>query len=138
MSKSTPDHHDADLVLKIYDMRREPVMRESRDAINKDFWPRNEAEALAVTQPEHPLNRQYRQTSSYWEMVFGMAKHGIVHADYLCENGGDQPAGAAERRVDRELVRRRQGGDGDVPRAHPEAPRRQVAGPRALSAARAA
>ena len=89
MSRSAPDHHDADLVLKIYDLRREGVMRESRDAINRDFWPRTEAEALAVTQPDHPLNRQYRQTSSYWEMVYGMAKHGIVHADYLCENNGE-------------------------------------------------
>jgi hypothetical protein len=42
MSKTAPDHHDAELVLKVYDLRREPVMRESRDAINRDFWPRNE------------------------------------------------------------------------------------------------
>ena len=88
MSK-TPDHHDAELVLKVYDLRREPVMRESRDAINKDYWPRNEAEALAILAPDHPLNRAYRQTSTYWEMVYGMAKHGIVHADYLMESSGE-------------------------------------------------
>jgi hypothetical protein len=89
MSKSVPDFHDADLVLKVYDLRREAVMRESRDAINRDFWPRNEQEALAVLAPEHPLNRAWRQTSTYWEMVYGLCRNGIVHTDYLLESNGE-------------------------------------------------
>ena len=89
MSKQAPDHHDAELVLKIYDLRREGVMRESRDAVNRDFWPRNETEALAILQPEHPLNRAYRQTSTYWEMVYGMARHGVVHVEFLLESNGE-------------------------------------------------
>ncbi|MEO6595125.1 MAG: hypothetical protein ABIP94_10275 [Planctomycetota bacterium] len=89
MSKQAPDHHDAELVLQIYDLRREPVMRESRDAINRDFWPKNEAEALAILQPDHPLNRAYRQTGTYWEMVYGMAKHGVVNAEFLLESNGE-------------------------------------------------
>jgi hypothetical protein len=86
MSKQTPDYHDADLVLRLYEMRRESVMRESRAAINGQFWPKSWEEVLAVTKSDHPLNAPFRQTSSYWEMVFGMARHGIVHADYLAEN----------------------------------------------------
>ena len=89
MSKQAPDHHDAELVLKVYDMRREAVLRESRDAINRDFWPRNEAEAVAILQPEHPLNRQYRQVSTYWEMVYGLCKHGIVHTEFLLDSNGE-------------------------------------------------
>jgi hypothetical protein len=89
MSKHAPDHHDADLVLRLYDLRREPVMRESRDAINADFWPKDAAEATAVLAPDHALNRAYRQVSTYWEMAYGMARHGIVHADYLLENTGE-------------------------------------------------
>lgn len=89
MSKHAPDHHDADLVLRLYDLRREPVMRESRDAINAKYWPKDAAEAKAVLAADHPLNRAYRQTSTYWEMVYGMAKHGIVHNDYLLENTGE-------------------------------------------------
>ncbi len=89
MSKQAPDHHDAELVLKVYDLRREPVMRESRDTINRDFWPRNEAEAVAILQPEHPLNRAYRQVSTYWEMVYGLCKHGIVNTEYLLDSNGE-------------------------------------------------
>ncbi len=89
MLKEAPDHHDADLVLKLYDLRREAVMRESRNAINGKFWPRNVDEAVAVTALDHPLNVAFRQTSNYWEMVFGMARHGIVHPDFLVENNGE-------------------------------------------------
>ena len=89
MSKHAPDHHDAEIVLKFYDLRREPVMRESRDAINQEFHPKSAEEAIAVLAPDHPLNRAYRQVSTYWEMVYGMAKHGIVNTDYLLENTGE-------------------------------------------------
>ena len=30
MSESQPTHHDAEIILKLYDLRREPVMREAR------------------------------------------------------------------------------------------------------------
>ena len=89
MSKDAPDHHDAHLVIKLYDLRREPVMRESRDALNAEYWPKNADEAVAVLSPDHPMNRAYRQVSTYWEMVYGMAKNGIVHTDYLLENTGE-------------------------------------------------
>ena len=89
MLKEAPDHHDADLVIKLYDLRREPVMRESRNIMNREFWPRSPEDLLAVLKAEHPLNRPYRQTTTYWEMVYGMARHGIVHADFLAENSGE-------------------------------------------------
>ncbi|HEX6433888.1 MAG TPA: hypothetical protein VFZ87_06585 [Gemmatimonadales bacterium] len=89
MLKEAPDHHDADLVLKLYDLRREPVMREARQTINSQFWPRNAEEAIAVTTSEHPLNVPFRQTAGYWEMVYSMARHGIIHPDFLVENNGE-------------------------------------------------
>jgi hypothetical protein len=87
--KEAPDHHDAELILKLYDLRRESVMRESRNTINAKYWPRNADEALAVTATDHPLNTAYRQTSGYWEMVYGIARHGIVPADFLVENNAE-------------------------------------------------
>jgi hypothetical protein len=89
LPKDLPDHHDAELIIKLYELRREPEMRASRAAINKDYWPRTEAEAVAVLKADHPLNAAFRQTATYWEMVFGMARHGIVHGDYLAENSAE-------------------------------------------------
>lgn len=89
MHKEHPDHLDADLILKIYDLRRESVMRESRAAVLRDFWPRTVEDALDVLRPDHPLNRAYRQMTGYWEMVYSMARHGVVHPEFLVENNGE-------------------------------------------------
>lgn len=89
LQKDMPDHHDADLILKLYELRREPVMRESRSAINRQFWPARAEDALAILKNEHPLNAAFRQVSGYWEMAYGMARHGIVHAEYLVENNSE-------------------------------------------------
>jgi hypothetical protein len=89
MPKTTPDHHDAELLIKVYDLRREGVMRESRRAILRDFWPKTWADVEAVLKAEHPLNAAYRQTGTYWEMVYSMVRHGIVHPEFWLENNGE-------------------------------------------------
>jgi hypothetical protein len=89
LEKETPDHLDADLLLKLYDLRREEVMRASRDAIREQFWPKGADDAVAITKAKHPLNAAYRQVSTYWEMAYGMARHGIIHADYMVEFCGE-------------------------------------------------
>ena len=87
--KEKPDHHDAELVLRVYETRREPVMREARKDIVAKFWPRSFEDVAAIAKGDHPLNAAWRQTSSYWEMVYGMAKHGIVNGDYFMESNGE-------------------------------------------------
>jgi hypothetical protein len=65
MSREFPDHHDAELVLKLYELRREAVMRQSRDALNAQFHPKTFDEFAAVTKSDHPLNPAYRQVGTY-------------------------------------------------------------------------
>lgn len=87
-SKSKPDHHDADLALRLYDLRRETVMRQSRDLMAK-FLPRSFEEIAAVLAPDHPHNAAWRQVTSYFEMAWNMARHGIANPDFLAENTGE-------------------------------------------------
>jgi len=89
LTKDFPDHHDADLVLKLYELRRESVMRESRNQLNAKFLPTSFDDVLAITKSDHPLNAAYRQCSSYWEMTYAMARHGVVHADFMLESTGE-------------------------------------------------
>lgn len=88
MAKKKPDHRDAELILKLYELRREEVMRASRSAIVQ-WQPRSYEDVVAITQPTHPNNAAWRQVSSYWEMAYGFARHGIVNAELLAENGGE-------------------------------------------------
>ncbi len=89
VTKDYPDHHDAELVMKLYELRRETVMRESRGLINGKYLPRDADEATAVLKSDHPMNAAFRQVVTYWEMVYGMAKWGVVHADFLIEGASE-------------------------------------------------
>jgi len=47
MSESQPPHFDADLILQLYDLRREPVMREARAFLAR-FAPQSLDDILKV------------------------------------------------------------------------------------------
>ena len=89
MMKDAPTTWTRDLILKLYDLRREESLRAAREKLTSEFWPKNAKEAVAIVAHEHPLNRTYRQVSTYWEMVYRMARHGIIHGDFLVENNGE-------------------------------------------------
>jgi hypothetical protein len=86
--KDYPDHHDAELVLKLYELRREAVLREARKAMNA-WLPRTVDDFMQILKPDHPDNAAFRQVSGYWDMAFGMARHGVIHAEFLAENSGE-------------------------------------------------
>ncbi|NUQ11100.1 MAG: hypothetical protein HUU26_02065 [Gemmatimonadaceae bacterium] len=88
LPKEYPDHYDATLILQLYDLRRESVMREARAAITR-FRPATAEEAVAVLKHDHPLNTALRQVVGYWEMVYGMMKWGILHAEFALESTGE-------------------------------------------------
>jgi hypothetical protein len=85
--KATPA--DAELILKLYDLRREAVMRQSRADIGGKFAPKSFDEFLAVTKGDHPLNTAYRMVSSYWEMAGSLVKLGALNLDLFAENCGE-------------------------------------------------
>lgn len=89
LKKEYPDHYDAELVLRLYDLRREGVMRESRGAVNAKYWPKTADDAIAVMKTDHPLNSAFRQVVTYWEMVYGMVKWGILHPDFMMESNSE-------------------------------------------------
>jgi len=88
--KDYPDHHDADLILRAYLLRREPVLREARKVMAVEWWPSSLEDLRAIAAWEHPLNAAFRQVTGYWELIYGMARHGIVHAEYMAESSGGE------------------------------------------------
>ena len=90
IAKDFPDHHDAELVLKLYELRREAVMRESRKFILMEWWPKGYEDLAAIGKFNHPDNPKLRQVTGYWELAYGLAKHGIVHPEYLADSMGGE------------------------------------------------
>lgn len=87
--KARADHQDADLTLRAYELRREPVLREARTRLLREFSPRSWDDVKAVFQPDHPLNAAVRQVTSYWELVYSLVRHGVVHEELFLENNGE-------------------------------------------------
>lgn len=85
----TPTHHDAELVLRLYDLRREAVMRENRARLLRELWPRRVEDMVDVIKTEHPLNVAYRQVTTYWEMAYALCRHGTLHPELLLDSSAE-------------------------------------------------
>ncbi len=77
---------DAEIILKLYELRTESVMRQARAWMTGEFWPRTVEEFFAVaSNPEDPHNAWFRQVITYWEMAAAMVLHGAVSADLFAD-----------------------------------------------------
>ena len=89
MSNSLPNHHDAELVLKLYDLRREALMREARNWM-ATFAPKSMDDDMALMSNfAAKENAYFRQVCSYWEMVAALIVHGTLNADLAYETLGE-------------------------------------------------
>ena len=77
---------DAEIILKLYSIRTEAVMREARAWVGGEFWPTTPEDYFAVAEnPAHPHNAHLRQVLSYWEMAAAMVLHGAVSAELFVD-----------------------------------------------------
>ena len=91
------DSRDAELILRLYELRREPVMRQARDDMFVKFHPKSWEDVQAVQKRDHPLNTAYRMVSSYWEMAASFVKLGSLNVDLFAENCGEGRPGTRRR-----------------------------------------
>lgn len=81
---------DAEIILKLYELRTEPVMREARAWVGGAFWPKTIEEFAAVAEnPKDPHNAFFRQVISYWEMAAAMVLHGALSAELFVDANGE-------------------------------------------------
>ncbi|HUN85843.1 MAG TPA: hypothetical protein VMU48_15805 [Terracidiphilus sp.] len=81
---------DAEIILKLYELRRETLMREARAWITAEFWPETVEDFFAVaSNPAHPHNAHFRQVVTYWEMAAAMVLHGAVSAELFVDCNGE-------------------------------------------------
>jgi hypothetical protein len=81
-----PTYKDADLILKLYELRREPELRKARNWFLVTFWPETAADYLQVEMAMGSLeNNWLRQAVSYWNMAAALVLHGTLHRDLFLE-----------------------------------------------------
>jgi hypothetical protein len=85
-----PTAADAQLVLQLYDLRRETEMRKARSWFAGSFWPESADDYMKVASAfSIPENAWLRQVISYWDMVAALVLHGALNEDLFFDTGGE-------------------------------------------------
>jgi len=81
---------DADIVIKLYDLRREPRMREARNWFLMKFWPKSLQDVLEIQNAfGTDENAYFRQIVSYWEMSASLVLRGAIDPDLFMDWSGE-------------------------------------------------
>jgi hypothetical protein len=83
-------HEQVNLMLRLYDIRREPRLREAREWFIQSFHPPSPEEAMKLCPPGSTENAFLRMVVSYWDMVASIVNRGLIDEDLFFENSGEQ------------------------------------------------
>jgi hypothetical protein len=77
----------AELILKLYDLRREAVMREARNWFFT-FNPESVEQIQRTAMGEH--GGYFRMVTTYWDMACSFVNHGAIDAEMFNDATGEQ------------------------------------------------
>lgn len=81
------EHESADLILKLYELRRETVMRQARDWYFT-FQPETIEEVVAAARGER--SAYFRMVVSYWDMACSLVNNGAIDEQMFADANGEQ------------------------------------------------
>jgi hypothetical protein len=79
--KSTPTYDDANLILRLYDLRREEKLRAARKWMGSMPALTSRDEFLKVAPPGTEENAYFRMVTTYWEMAASFVVSGILNRE---------------------------------------------------------
>ncbi len=68
----------ASVVLKLYELRRDPEMREAREWYLTKFAPKSAEDIVKLLMESFEGSRYYRMVTSYWDMAASMVNNGAI------------------------------------------------------------
>jgi hypothetical protein len=84
--KSSNATAEAQLILQLYDLRREAEMRKARKWAATEFWPKSADDYVEVFfAMDTPESAWLRQVSTYWSMAAAFALQGAVDSDMFLQ-----------------------------------------------------
>jgi hypothetical protein len=79
---------DGQLVLELYDLRREAEMRKARNWFTTEFWPQSADDIIKVAQAfPSQENAWMRQVGGYWDMAASLVLQGALHEELFLQPG---------------------------------------------------
>lgn len=90
MEQSLATNADAQLILKLYELRTEETMRKARAWMVGEFWPATAEEFLTVSRSLGTQENAYlRQVSSYWEMAASFVLYGALSGELFVASNAE-------------------------------------------------
>jgi hypothetical protein len=83
-------HEQVNLILRLFEERREPRLREARDWFAANFHVNSPEDIMRICPPGSQGNVFMRMVLSYWEMVASIVNRGLIDEDFFFENSGEQ------------------------------------------------
>ena len=77
----------AQLILKLFELRREPVLREARTWFLREFHPQTIDDVKAALASEH--NPKMRMVVGYWDMAASLVTHGAIDKEMFLDANGE-------------------------------------------------
>ena len=79
-------HEDADLILKLYDLRRETTMRDARNWLFT-FNPTGIEDVMDTMMGEH--SGHFRMVVTYWDMACALVNNGAIDEELFNQTNGE-------------------------------------------------
>jgi len=89
MERSVSTYQDAQLILKLYELRRDEKLRADREWFVQRFFPAKAEDVQAVLNSAGSDNISFRMATSYWEMAASFVARGILNADLFLDSSGE-------------------------------------------------
>ena len=83
---STP-YESATLLIRLYELRRDPMMREARNWYARSFNPTSADEMLQAL--GGPNSAHFRMVTSYWDMASSFVLHGAIDEPMFTDSNGE-------------------------------------------------
>jgi hypothetical protein len=83
-------HDQVNLMLRLYDIRREPRLREARQWFMDNFRSTSMEDLMKQYPPASQENAYFRMVMSYWDMVASIVNRGLIDEELFFENSGEQ------------------------------------------------
>ena len=87
--ETKPTHEQAQLHLQVYDLRREPRLRQARDWFFKNYHVDTLEDAMRLAAPGTEAGAFVGMVLSYWEQACALLNYGLLHEDLFFETSGE-------------------------------------------------
>lgn len=82
----TATYDDVNLILRLYDLRREAKLREARNWFVANFKVKTMADMQRICPPGSNENALMRQTVSYWDMAASFVVAGVLNQELFFQS----------------------------------------------------